>query len=143
MLEVDHPVMAIDYGAARIGVAATDPVGIMAHPVETIQMSEGDPIERIVQLVAERQVRQLVLGLPLLFDGSEGESAIKIRKFGDEIVKRLPDVPLHYCDETLTTVAASDKLYEAGIKGKKGAKKHKALIDQASAVEILNNWLGY
>ena len=141
--EVEHPVLAIDHGDARMGIAATDPVGIMAHPVETIQMKVFDPIERIAQLVSQRQVKTMVIGLPLRMDGTEGTSALKIRKFANELKRRLPNTPLHYCDETLTTVAASDKLYQAGIRGKKGAIKHKKLIDQASAVEIMNKWLGF
>lgn len=138
-----HPVMAIDHGDARIGIAATDPVGIMAHPVETVQVKAFDPIERIAELASQRQIKTFVIGLPLRMDGTEGTSALKIRKFANELKKRLPDIPLHYCDETLTTVAANDKLHAAGIKGKKGASKHKELIDQASAVEILNKWLGF
>ncbi len=140
----EHPVLAIDHGAARIGIAATDPVGIMAHPVETIQCSTTDPIERIVEIVAERQVKQLVLGLPLSLDGNEGPAAQKIRKFGKQLHERLPNLPLHYCDETFTTVAANQKLHEAGLHKKSKAKRQRAIIDQAAAVEILNNWLdGY
>ncbi|MBT8043545.1 MAG: Holliday junction resolvase RuvX [Verrucomicrobiae bacterium] len=135
----DHPVLAIDHGDARIGIAATDPAGIMAHPVETIQVHEVDAIERIAELVSERQVRQIVLGLPLRMDGTEGDAAIKCRAFGDKICARLPGIPLHFCDETLTTVAAADKLHQAG----KNAKRQKSIIDQAAAVEILNSWMGW
>lgn len=142
--DITHPVLAIDHGDARTGIAATDPVGIMAHPVETIPMKTGlDPIERIAELVSQRQIKTMVIGLPLRMDGTEGTSALKIRKFANQVKRRLPDTPLHYCDETLTTVAANDKLLQAGIKGKKGASKHKELIDQAAAVEILNKWLGF
>ena len=135
----EHPVLAIDHGDARIGIAATDPVGIMAHPVETIHVKTTDPIERIAEIVQQRQVKQLVLGLPLRLDGSEGTASIKVRKFGEKLNERLPDLPLHFCDETLTTVAAAAKLHQAG----KNAKRQKAVIDQAAAVEILNNWLGF
>ena len=133
----EHPVLAIDHGDARIGIAATDPVGIMAHPVETIQVKECDPIERIAELVELRQVKQIVLGLPLRLDGSEGSASIKVRRFGKLVRARLPDIPMHLCDETLTTVAAAEKLHQAG----KNAKRQKSIIDQAAAVEILNNWL--
>ena len=136
---IEHPVLAIDHGDARIGIAATDAAGIMAHPVETIQVREGDAIERIAELVGQRRVRQLVLGLPLRMDGSEGDAAAKVRAFGEKLHARLPDIPLHYCDETLTTVSAADKLHEAG----KNAKRQKNIIDQAAAVEILNSWLGF
>ena len=60
-----HPALGIDYGEARIGIAATDPVGIMAHPVETIHRHQTDGISRIVQLVQKRGIRTLVLGLPV------------------------------------------------------------------------------
>lgn len=137
----DHPVLGIDHGDARIGIAATDAVGILAHPVETIQMDSPDPIGRIIEIVAERQIKQIVLGLPIKLDGNEGPAAIKVRKFGNKIRERLPDLPLHYCDETFTTVAAYDKLHEAGFSKKRKAKQQRAIIDQAAAVEILNNWM--
>ena len=134
-----HPILAIDHGDARIGIAATDPAGIMAHPVETIQVREVDAIERIATLVAERQVQQIVLGLPLRMDGTEGDAAAKCRGFGEKIHARLPETPLHFCDETMTTIAAAEKLHQAG----KNAKRQKSIIDQAAAVEILNTWMGY
>jgi putative Holliday junction resolvase len=133
----EHPVLAIDHGDARIGIAATDAAGIMAHPVETIHVKESDPIERIRELVEQRQVKQLVLGLPVRMDGSEGDAAKKVRAFGELLQQALPGLPLHLCDETLTTVAAADKLHQAG----KNAKSQKQIIDQAAAVEILNSWL--
>ena len=110
----------------------------MAHPVETIVVKTTDPIERIAALVVARQVKQLVIGLPLRLDGSEGDAAAKIRSFAKKLQDRLPDIPLHFCDETLTTVAAAAKLHQAG----RNAKRQKSIIDQAAAVEILNNWLG-
>lgn len=131
--------LAIDHGDARIGIAATDAAGIMAHPVETIHVREVDPIERIAGIVADRQVRQLVLGLPLRMDGTEGDAAAKCRAFGAKIRARLPELPLHFCDETMTTVAAAEKLHQAG----KNAKRQKGIIDQAAAVEILNTWMGW
>ena len=67
-----HPALGIDYGEARIGIAATDPVGIMAHPVETIHRHKTDGVTRIVQLVQERGIRTLVLGIPVRMDGTEG-----------------------------------------------------------------------
>lgn len=131
-----HPALGIDYGDARIGIAATDPLGILAHPVETIPAA-GDPIARIAELTAQRGIKTLVLGIPLRLDGSEGTAAQKIREFGGRIEERIPGVPLVYVDETLTTVAASQKLHEAG----RNTKKQRRVIDQAAAVEILELWL--
>jgi putative holliday junction resolvase len=134
-----HPALGIDHGDARIGIAATDDFGILAHPVETIDRSKVlDPVERIAQLVAARKTKTLVLGLPLRMDGSEGASAIKVRKFAKLLRARLPEVPVVFVDETLTTATAADKLREAG----RTAKQQKSIIDQAAAVEILNLWMG-
>jgi putative Holliday junction resolvase len=80
----------------------------------------------------------LVLGLPLRMDGSEGDSAAKVRAFAVRLQERLPLIPLVFMDETLTTSSAAAKLREAG----RNAKQQKNLIDQAAAVEILNLWMG-
>lgn len=132
-----HPALGIDYGDARFGIAATDPLGILAHPVETIDVRVDDPIERIATLVEQRGIKHLVLGLPLNLDGEEGPAAEKVRKFAAKIADRFPDCPLELVDESMTTVAASEKLREAG----RNTKKQKAIIDQAAAVEILERWI--
>ncbi|MGB0292596.1 MAG: Holliday junction resolvase RuvX [Luteolibacter sp.] len=132
-----HPALAIDLGDARIGIAATDDMGIMAHPVETIHRQKTDPLERIAHLVKERRVRTLIVGLPLHSDGSEGEAAAKARAFGKQLSVLMPELPLEFVDESFTTLSAAVKLREAGRK----TKQHKAVIDQAAAVEILNVWL--
>ena len=132
-----HPALGIDHGDARIGIAATDDFGILAHPVETISQSQGDPIDRIAALVHTRRIHTLVLGLALRNDGSEGDSAAKVRAFGARLQARLPDLPLEYIDESFTTTSAATKLHEAG----RNAKQQKTIIDQAAAVEILNAWM--
>lgn len=132
-----HPALGIDHGDARIGIAATDEFGLLAFPVETIDRAKTDPVERIAELVRLRRIRTLVLGLPLRMDGSEGTAAEKVRAFAAVLTERLPEVPLVFADETLTTSDAAAKLREAGRK----AKHHRPVIDQAAAVEILNRWL--
>ena len=133
-----HPALGIDHGDARIGIAATDDFGILAHPVETIDMSKGDAIEHIARLTEIRKINTLVVGLPLRMDGSEGSSAAKVRAFAAQLNERLPTIPLVFVDETLTTSTAAAKLHEAG----RNAKRQKSIIDQAAAVEILNLWMG-
>ena len=133
-----HPALGIDHGDARIGIAATDDFGILAHPVETIDREKTDPIERIARLAELRGTRTLVLGLPVRMDGTEGDSAEKVRAFADQLRARIPNIPLVFVDETLSTASASQKLREAG----RNARKQKAVIDQAAAVEILNYWMG-
>lgn len=136
--ESPHPALGIDFGEARIGIAATDEFGIMAHPVDTVQNVVGrDPLPRILELVALRKIKTLVMGLPLRLDGSEGDSAKKVRKFANHLHNALPTIPMIFIDESYTTVTASEKLSQAGRK----MHQQKALIDQAAAVEILNLWL--
>ncbi|TAE90153.1 MAG: Holliday junction resolvase RuvX [Verrucomicrobia bacterium] len=118
-----HPALGIDYGDARIGIAASDPVGIMA---------------RISAIIQQRQIKTIVIGLPCHLDGREGESALKARRFAEQLQALHPQIPLHFVDEAYSTVSAAAKLHEAG----KNAKKQKSLIDQAAAVEILNTWMG-
>ena len=132
-----HPALGIDHGDARIGIAATDPLGILAHPVETIDVRRIDPIERIAVLCEKRDIKSLIIGIPFRLDGSEGSAAEKVRLFASKLAIRLPDLPLHFIDESFTTIAAADKLHQAG----RNAKKQKSIIDQAAAVEILNLWL--
>lgn len=133
-----HPALGIDHGDARIGIAATDDFGILAHPVETIECGKVDAIERIAQLVQARGIRTLVVGLPLRMDGSEGDAAVKVRAFASQLHERIGTVPMVFVDETLTTSSAAAKLREAGRK----ARQQKSVIDQAAAVEILNLWMG-
>ncbi|MCW1925478.1 Holliday junction resolvase RuvX [Luteolibacter arcticus] len=137
MDEGPHPALGIDHGEARIGIAATDPLGILAHPVETIDVRATDPIDRIAQLVTQRGIRTLVVGLPIRSDGTEGTAAEKVRAFATKLSARLPELPLELVDEAYTTLAASAKLREAGRK----AKQQKGVIDQAAAVEILEAWM--
>ncbi len=132
-----HPALGIDFGEARIGIAATDACGILAHPVESIHLRHTEPISRIRELVQQKGIRTLVLGLPLRLDGTEGTACTKVRAFGEKLRAALPELPLLYVDEFLTTTAAQEKLHQAGKK----AKNFKPIIDQAAAVEILNNWL--
>ena len=97
-----------------------------------------DPVARIGELAERRGVRTLVLGLPYRMDGSEGIAAAKVRAFAMRLQQRLPNIPLVFVDETLTTSSAAAKLHQAGRK----SRSHRPVIDQAAAVEILNLWIG-
>lgn len=133
-----HPALGIDYGEARIGIAATDVCGILAHPVESIHLAKAEPIARICELVKEKGIRTLVVGLPLRLDGTEGTACAKVRAFAQKLAAALPELPMVFVDEFLTTTVAQGKLHQAGKK----MKDFKPIIDQAAAVEILNNWMG-
>ncbi|YCM45983.1 Holliday junction resolvase RuvX [Verrucomicrobiaceae bacterium 227] len=136
---MNHPILAIDHGDARIGIAATDEFAIGAHPVETIDVRKTEAIPRILEIIAERKIQSVILGLPLRMDGSEGTSSKKVRRFGKELKKELRGLPLTLVDERFTTMTASEKLHEAG----KNAKKQRSIIDQAAALEILKEYLAW
>lgn len=133
-----HPALGVDYGSARIGIAATDDFGIMAHPVATVRTHAPDALHHIREIVAKRKIKSIILGLPLLLDGSEGTSAKRVREFSNTLAAALPALPIIFIDETFTTSDATEKLRAAG----KNARAQKSVIDQAAAVEILNRWMG-
>lgn len=132
---IQHPVLAIDYGMARVGLANTDMLGIAVHPAGTLDARTA--VSEIIQLIDQKQIKQLVVGIPLLKDGSEGDSAEKARAFSNAIVKERDFLDVHFEDESFSTVDAATKLHAVGL----NAKKQKGVIDQAAAMEILNRWL--
>jgi putative Holliday junction resolvase len=142
---MDDPVRAlgIDYGAARIGLATSDELGMLAHPLETVPAGDrGAALARIRLLIEQRSIVDVVLGLPLRLDGSEGRSVDRVRAFREQLEKSLPAtlrkrLRWHEIDEFFTTVEAGEKLQAAGRR----RRDHKAIIDQAAAVEILQRWL--
>jgi putative holliday junction resolvase len=136
-MEMLHPALGIDHGEARIGLASTDALGILAFPIKTIPAQEPECFHLIASEIQQRHIKTIVLGLPLRMDGSEGTAAQKVRAFGERLLDFYPQAPLIYWDETYTTHQAAEKLRQAGKK----AKQQKAIIDQAAAVEILQSWM--
>ena len=128
--------LALDWGKARIGVAASDPEGILAHPVETVPAGPG-ALARIAALVGEYGPIELVLGLPRNMAGVEGPAAIAMRDVAATLVAALPGVPIRLVDERLTTVAASRQLAGAG----RNTRRQRSVIDQAAAVALLEQTL--
>jgi putative Holliday junction resolvase len=128
--------LGIDPGDARIGVASSDPSGILATPVETVQRGDGD-LDRLSLLVVELHATTVYVGLPRSMSGGEGPAAGKVRAFAQELAERLDPVPVRLCDERLSTVTAEGQLRAQGKKG----KKRRAVVDQAAAVVILQGAL--
>jgi putative holliday junction resolvase len=128
--------LGIDPGDARIGVARSDPSGLLATPVETVPRGPGD-LDRIAAVLAEEAAVEVVVGLPRSLSGGEGPAAAKAREFAVALARRVAPVPVRLCDERLTTVTAESMLRE---RGRKGAKR-RAVVDQAAAVVILQNAL--
>ena len=129
--------LGIDYGEARVGVACSDDLGMLAHPVETIEVRRIDPVNRIMEITAERGAGIVVIGMPYRLDGSRGTAAVKVEKFMARVARALPNLRVISYDERLTTVTAQGKLHDAG----RTVKDSRSVIDQAAAMEILQSYL--
>lgn len=128
--------LGIDPGEARIGVARSDPSGFLATPVETVKRGRGD-LARLVEILADEEAVEVIMGLPRSLSGGEGPSAAKVRVFAGQLARRIAPVPVRLCDERLTTVSAEAMLRDRGRKG----GNRRAVIDQAAAVVILQHAL--
>ena len=136
MDQLDGVRLGVDPGDARIGVASSDPSGILATPVETVSRGAGD-LDRLAALVDELGAVRVYVGLPRSLGGGEGPSAGMVRAFARELAARLEPVPVWLCDERLSTVTAEGQLRSQGRKG----KKRRAVVAQAAAVVILQGAL--
>jgi len=128
--------LGIDPGDARVGVARSDPSGILATPVETVRRGRGD-LARIAAILAEEGAVEVVVGLPRSLSGGEGPAALKAREFAASLARRIAPVPVRLFDERLTTVSAEAMLRDRGRKG----SKRREVVDQAAAVLILQHAL--
>lgn len=128
--------VGIDPGDARIGVARSDPSGVLATPLETVPRGRGD-VRRIGRIVVEVEAVEVVVGLPRSLKGSEGPAAAKVREFAGQLARRVAPVPVRLCDERLTTVSAESMLRDQGRKG----SKRRAVVDMVAATVILQNAL--
>jgi putative pre-16S rRNA nuclease len=136
--------LGVDVGKVRVGVALSDPDGILASPLVTVPRDMGAAadsvpadIAELVRLVREHEAVQVVVGLPVRLDGSEGTAAIDIRAYAERLAGAVGHVPVVLADERMSTVVASRRLAERGVRG----KRQRAVVDQAAAVEILQSWL--
>jgi putative Holliday junction resolvase len=128
--------LGVDVGDVRIGVARSDPSGLIATPVETVPRGSGD-LDRLAALAREHEAVEVVVGLPRSLGGGEGPAAARVRSFAREVARAVAPVPVRLCDERLSTVSAEAVLRDQGRKG----KKRRAVVDQAAAVVILQNAL--
>ena len=130
--------LGIDVGAVRVGLALSDPDGLLATPLVTVPRDpeHGSDLTTIAGLVAEHGVVGIVVGLPRTLAGREGPAAEAARAFAAALASRVP-VPLTFSDERLTTVVATRQMRESGRKG----RRQRAVVDQVAAVGILQGWL--
>lgn len=136
--------VGVDVGQVRVGVAVSDPDGILATPLITLRR---DPIAdvgavpsdivELARLVDTYQSVEVVVGLPVTLAGREGPAAAQVRAYAERLAQAVSPVPVRLSDERMSTVAASRRLSERGVRG----KRQRAVVDQAAAVEILQGWL--
>jgi putative Holliday junction resolvase len=131
-------VLGVDVGKARVGVALSDATGTLASPLETLRRAKNSSdLDRLAALVAEHEVTEVVVGEPVHLSGASGASAEDAANYAQELADRIPDVPVILIDERLSTVTAASHLREGGI----DSRKQRAVIDQAAAVVILQQFL--
>jgi putative Holliday junction resolvase len=101
-------ILALDYGAARCGVALSDPSGTLATPLDVVERpGTRKGLGRVAELVAEHDAARVVVGLPLTLAGEEGAQAKETREWAERLERRLQNVPVELYDERLTTRQAS------------------------------------
>jgi putative Holliday junction resolvase len=130
-------ILALDLGKKRIGLALSDPLGITAQGLPTIQRSNiRADLAALAEIVAEREVTLLLMGNPLHMSGDAGRQAAYVREFAERLAAHT-GVPLKYWDERLTTVEAHRVLRSSGI----GIEKRARAIDKLSAMILLESYL--
>lgn len=128
--------LGLDPGERRIGVAVSDVTGTIASPVEYVDRRSADYEQRIIDLCSEWQINEVVVGLALSLDGTEGPAAAKSREFGTFLAE-LTGLPVSYHDERFTTVTAEQALLEGGVRRRSRASKR----DQVAAAVMLQGFL--
>ena len=131
-------ILGIDHGTARIGLALSDEMELVASPLRTLDAMR-EPLREIVRLVRERGIARIVVGLPLRMGGEAGEAAARVEKFAGELSKALHhEVPVELTDERLSSVEAEASLSRAGVTDRQARRE---VVDQLAAVVILQGWL--
>lgn len=133
-------ILGLDYGSKTVGVAVSDPLGLIAQKVETIWRKQENKLRqtlaRIEELIAEYEVEKIVLGFPKNMNNTVGERAEKALEFG-EMLKKRTGLEVIMWDERLTTVEADRTLIEAGVR----RENRKQYLDGIAAVFILQGYL--
>ena len=128
--------IGVDVGSVRVGVAASDPSGLLATPVRTLARdtsATAADLAELGRLVAEVEALEVVVGLPRTLAGQEGPAAVEARQYARRLAVLVAPVAVRLVDERLTTVDAHRSLRESGVDG----RRQRAVVDQAAAVLIL------
>ena len=132
--------LGVDVGSVRVGLAASDPSGLLASPVETLPRdptAARTDLVRIAAVARELDAVEVVVGLPRHLSGAEGEAAKLARAYAGDLVRLLDPVPVRLVDERLTTVESHRRLRESGVAG----RSQRGVVDQTAAVLILQSAL--
>ncbi|QIM21041.1 Holliday junction resolvase RuvX [Phycicoccus sp. HDW14] len=136
--------LGVDVGSVRVGVARSDPDGVLATPLETVPRTAEGPaaagdedLERVAALVLEHEAVRVVVGLPRSLSGEQGPAADRARTYASVLAARIAPVPVRLVDERLSTVEAHRALRDSGLAG----RRQRAVVDQAAAVLILQSAL--
>lgn len=130
-------VLGLDVGSRRIGIAVSDPLGITAQGLETLQRrNKRHDLAALERVIREYAVREIVVGLPLRMSGAEGTQSEKMQEFAEELRKRFR-LPVHLWDERLTSAEANRLLRETELSIEKRAKA----VDRMAAILILQGWM--
>ena len=127
--------LGVDVGSVRVGLAASDPSGLLASPVRTVQRDVQGGADRaeVAAEVTSRRALEVIVGLPRSLSGGEGPAAATARAWALELAGQVAPVPVRLVDERLTTVDAHRQLRDSGVAG----RRQRAVVDQAAAVLIL------
>ena len=129
--------LGIDHGDKRMGIAASDSLGMLAHPLEFIHAQPFDKfLKRLKEILVERETEQIIVGMPRNMDGSIGSQALKVQDFV-AVLKKSVVIPVLTWDERLTSVMAEDKLREAGMDAREAKKK----VDASAAAVMLQDYM--
>ncbi len=135
--DVERRTIAVDLGRRRIGLAVTDPLGLTAQGLPSLER-RADAVDQVIRVCREWGAGTVVVGLPLNMDGSRGPAAAEAEAFGSELGRR-SGLKVVFQDERLTSVSANRALVEAGVRRDKRRKG--GLVDRAAAVLILQAYL--
>jgi putative Holliday junction resolvase len=130
-----NPILGLDFGRARIGVAISDELQLLAHPLETIQANQ-QPAARIAEIVSEKKIDHVVAGIPKRMNGQIGQAATEVLEFVERL-RAILRCPVVMWDERLSTVAAHRALRDAGKK----TRHTRGYVDQVAAQMILQSYL--
>ncbi len=130
-------ILALDYGAKRVGIAVSDPLGIIANPLVTTPT--GETLDFVVNYHRENPLEKIVIGEPLRLNGEHSAIWEKIQKFAAKLQEKLPEVQIIFADERFTSKLASAAIAQSGLPRHK--RQSKELIDRTAATIILQSYL--